>query len=183
MDDTNAIYPQWFAAMTKPCMEFKADANLRDQGFWTWLPHERVRRKRWSPKKRCYIIDRADEAYFPRYLFVALRSETDSIYAVNETDGISTVVHLGEDPLPIPNAVMDELMSRADVTGLIGEVDKTTRKRFSPGDQVRFVDESPFAGLVGIVDIDKGPNTRIWLEMLGKDRPILVPPSTIIAAR
>jgi transcriptional antiterminator RfaH len=179
--DTDAI--RWFAVMTGPRMEFTADRNLRRQGLHTWLPFQRIRRKRKLPNRPGFRLDWVEEPYFPRYLFVALRKPTESVYQINETDGIATVVYQGGEPLPIPHGVIDELMGRANGDGLVGVVDPTKRKRFAPGDHVRFVDDSPFAGLLALVNIDKGPNIRLWVDVLGKKHAISVPPSAVAAAR
>jgi transcriptional antiterminator RfaH len=178
--DTDAI--RWYAVMSGPREEFVADENLRRQGYMTWIPHERIRRRRKLPNVDRFRIDWVNEPHFPRYLFVALRKPTESIFQVNETDGVSTVVYCGDEPLPIPCKVMDELMERANGDGLMGVVDRTERLKFTPGAKVRFVDESAFAGLMAVVDIDMGPNVRIWLNMLGKKQSIPVAPNTIEAA-
>lgn len=181
-ESDDGMYPLWYAVMTAPRMEFVAEQNLRRQGYWTWLPHHRVKDKRKLPNRDAYKIEVVNEAYFPRYLFVALRRETDSMYAINETDGVSTVVYQGEEPLPIPHDIMDELMARADLDGLVGQIDKTARKRFKRGQRVTFVDESPFAGFMGMVQQDTRASVRVLLEIFGKDRPISVAPNTVKAA-
>lgn len=172
---------RWYAVHTGPREEFVADDNLRRQGYMTWLPHERIRRRRKIPHIDRFRIDWVNEPHFPRYLFVALRKPTESISQINETDGVSTVVYCGAEPLPIPHKVMDELMGRANEDGLMGTVDTTARKRFEPGQVVKFVDESPFRDFIAAVDIDKGPNVRVWIEMLGKKRSVPVAPNTVEA--
>ncbi|HEX9743402.1 MAG TPA: transcription termination/antitermination NusG family protein [Nitrospiraceae bacterium] len=172
----------WYVAMTGPREEFIADENLRRLGYMTWLPHERIRRRRKLPNVDRFRIDWVNEPHFPRYLFVALRKPTESLYQVNETDGIATVVYCGPDPLPVPHRVMDELMARADEDGLVGVVDRTARNKFAPGAVVRFVEESPLRGLLAAVDIDTGPNVRVWVSLLGKKQSVSVAPNTIEAA-
>jgi transcriptional antiterminator RfaH len=172
----------WYAVLCSPQMEFAADTNLRRQGLWTWLPFERVMRRRKLPNRDAFKVEKVQVPYFQGYLFAALRRPTESIYQINETDGVSTVIYQGDEPLPIPNDVMTELMSRADVSGCVGAVDRTARKRFPVGTKVRFVDESPLADFVATVSVDKGPAVRVFIEMLGKIREIPVPPSSIVAA-
>lgn len=179
---TEPVEIRWYAVMAGPCMEFKADANLRRQGYWTYLPHLRVTKRHKIPNRDRYRVEIVNEAYFPRYLFVCFRSPRDSFYQVNETDGVATIVYCGGEPLPIPNAVMDDLMARADVDGMIGEVDKVARKRFKPGQKVKFRDESPLAGWIATVSLDAGKDVRVFLEMLGKIREIPVDATSLTAA-
>ena len=171
----------WYAVMTGPQMEFLANTNLQRQGYWTWLPHERIRLRQKTPNRDAYKVVDIEQAYFPRYLFAALRKSNESIYAINETDGVSTVVYQGGEPYPIPNEVMDELMARADVTGFVRQIDKVSRKRFKKGAKVKFKDESPLAGILASVSIDKGSSVRIFLELLGKSREISVDPDLLAA--
>lgn len=173
---------RWYAVMSGPQMEFEAEVNLRRQGYYTWLPHERIKRKRKIANRDRYKIEIINTAYFPRYLFVCFRSPRDSFYQVNETDGVATIVYCGDEPLPIPHEVMDELMARADVNGMVGEVDKVARKRFKPGQKVKFIDESPLAGWVATVSLDAGKDVRVFLEMLGKIREVPVDATSLTAA-
>lgn len=174
--------PHWYAVHTGPRQEDAANQNLRRQGYWTFFPFERVRKRRKLPNRDQHRVEWIERPYFPRYLFVALRKPNESIYAVNETDGVSTVVYCGEEPLEVPQGVMDELMSRADVNGAVGSVDTVSRKRFRAGQEVRFVEGSPLAGFIAVVSIDRGRNVRVWLETLGKDREISVDPSLVVAS-
>lgn len=176
LDDTQGI--QWYAVHTGPRMEFTADDNLRRQGFYTWMPHNRVR-KRFNAGRGRWKIGWVNVAYFPRYIFVALRAG-QSLYDVNETDGVSTIVYFGDEPLPIPHRVMDELMERANPTGIVAEIDMTARKRYKPGDRVQ-ITKGPFAGFIAEVDIDKGPNTRVWIETLGKQQRLVASPGMLAA--
>ncbi len=171
--------PTWYAIMTGPRMEQVADANLRQQGYRTFYPFERVRQRRKIPNREQFLIEWVNKPYFPRYLFVALRKPTESIYAVNQTDGVSTVVYCGDEPLPIPHEVMDELMSRADVKGTVREIDTLARKKFTKGEQVKFVEESPFAGFIAVVSLDSGKAVRVWIETLGRMSEVSVPPELL----
>lgn len=168
---------KWLAVMCEPRQEFFANQRLRRQGYWTFLPFERLRRKRKLPNRPGFKVEVVETPYFPGYLFTAIRKPTESVYAINETDGVSTVVYCGSEPLPIPHAVMDELMARADNAGCVGAVDKVSRKRFQPGDAVRFVASSSFAGLVAQIEQDAGSKTRVWLESF--KNPVEVDPAIL----
>ncbi len=171
--------PTWYAVMTGPRMEETADANLRQQEYATFYPFERVRQRRKIPRREQYIIEWVNKPYFPRYLFVAIRHDHEGLYAVNKTDGVSTVVYCGDEPLPIPHDVMDELMSRADVKGIVREIDTLARKKFAKGEQVKFLEESPFAGFLATVALDSGKAVRVWIETLGRMSEVSVPPELL----
>jgi transcription antitermination factor NusG len=111
--------PEWFAIHTMSQQERLADRNLRRLGFWTFFPFDRVRKRRWNPGSRRFIIEWEPRPYFSRYIFVALRfaDETTNVIQSESIDGVSTVVKrpLSGIPLRIPNTVMDLIMDRAMV--------------------------------------------------------------------
>lgn len=169
---------RWYAIHTGPREEFYANGNLRRQGYWTWLPYHKIRKRRKRPNRDQYDPYWVMAPFFPRYLFLGMRGKPrESFHDVNETDGVSCVVSCRGEPLQIPDGVMSELMETADTNGLLGEKDMTLRQRFQPGQQVEFVDESPFAGFLALVTIDRGPKVRIWCEQLQGD--MVVPPELI----
>ena len=170
----------WYALMTFPCQENLANRNLRQQGYWTFYPFERVKVRRKIANRDAYNVETVEQPYFPRYMFVALRRENESLYAVNETDGVAMVVYCGDEPLPVPNGVMTELMDRSDTLGCMRHIDHVSRKRFPAGQRVEFMEGSPLAGFIGTVSVDKGTNVRIWLDELGK---MTVDPSLLAALK
>lgn len=132
------------------------------------------------PNRDAFNVETVEQPYFPRYMFVALRRDADNLYDVNETDGVATVVYCGDEPLPIPNDVMDELMERAETTGCMRHIDHVSRKRFPQGQRVEFMEGSPLAGFVATVGVDNGTKVRIWLDELGK---MTVDPSLLAAIK
>lgn len=172
--DTGII---WLAVHVGPRMEAYASQHLRRQGYHVWYPFERIRRRKKLPNRDQFKIEWIEVPHFARYIFVALTKPGQSVYAINETDGVSTVVYCGSEPLPIPHRVMDELMARADKNGCVGAIDKVSRKRFQAGQQVRFVETSPFAGLIAEIEQDAGSKTRVWLESF--KNPVEVDPDLL----
>ena len=169
---------RWYAALTGPREEFYANGNLRRLGYFTWLPYHKIRKRRKRPNRDQYDPYWVMTAYFPRYLFIAMRGKPgESFHDINECDGVSCVVSCQGVPLEIPSPVMDELMEAADTNGLLGEKDLTLRHRFQPGQEVEFVDESPFAGFLATIKIDRGPKVRIWCDQLQAE--MTVPPELI----
>lgn len=175
--------PKWFAVHTKPQMEADADVHLRRQGYWTFYPHIRQKVRR-GPRRRLIEVTRP---LFARYLFVAFRGRSgESVHAVNETIGVSTVVYTpGRDPFEIPHPVMDELMERADTDGLIHQAKPAHWFKGRPGQNIELKDEAPYYGLcaciASVADLDKRNEIGIFLRMLGAERRMNVPVTAVAA--
>lgn len=186
--------PYWFAVHTAPQNEAKADENLRRQGFMTFYPFRRVRVRRKMPNRDVYKVEWIERPYFPRYLFVALRHEHETISAVNDTDAVSTVVHIRSRKgaerqyLQIPARVMDALMKIGDGTGFMSEEDQA---RLSAGffgkvgQQFRFSGSSAFAGLIGtiscVADLDRSGQIKAFIDLFGGTREVDVPVRMVAA--
>lgn len=167
--------------MTGPRMEFEANQNLKRIGYFTWLPFHKVKKYRKRANRNLFDPVWTLQAYFPRYLFLAMRGMPhENFHDANEADGVSCVVSRLGEPLQIPNEVMDELMQTADTQGLLGEVDMTKRQRYVEGQTVEFVEESPFAGFIATIRVDKGRKVLLWCEQLQAE--ITAPPE-ILALR
>lgn len=158
---------KWYAVHTAPRGEFFADANLRRQGFYTFLPFDRIRKRRKLPNREQYEPYWIEAAHFPRYIFVAMRGRPgESFGAINDTDGVSCVVSIRGKPLRIPAAVMDEIIEAADKRGMLTSEDWTQRERFKPGDGVVFAEGSPLAGFLAFVRLDDGKKVRLWCDRI-----------------
>jgi transcription antitermination factor NusG len=169
---------KWYAVMTAPRGEELANRNLRRAGYWTFYPHQRVRRRRKRANLEQYLVEWVNMPYYPRYLFLGLR-EGEGMYGVNELDGVSTIVYSGDRPLEVPHPVMDELMAMGDSNGQVGAVDRVSRAMLKAGQRVRFVDNSPLSGLIAEIALDNGTEIRLWVSMLGGRRQIAVDPSVV----
>lgn len=144
---------KWFAVMCKPRKEGLAERNLRAQGYKTFFPHLTY----WT-KPRVARPRQIQKAYMPRYIFASFNGNpTHSVYQMNNTIGVSTVVYYGNMALNIPGRIMDELIGRADESGEIFVKKQPRPFPAKPGDKLKFAENSPFWGLVcelRRVDID-----------------------------
>jgi transcriptional antiterminator RfaH len=176
-------YPRWFAVMTRPNSERLADVRLRAQGYWTFFPFHRVRRRRRIAGTDKFRVEWVERPYFVGYVFLGLR-RGEELASVNDTPGVATVVYNGPEPLEVPHNVMDNLMARADGGGFVSNIDmvEPERKRFAPGATVRFGDNSPLAGLLAQVAVDAGKEISVWLEMFGSKRQMSVSPNQVVGA-
>lgn len=171
---------RWYAVVCTPRMEKVAAAGLKRQGFIFYYPFIRVRKsvkRAFSKAKRVHV---EELPYYPGYLFVALRDSRpgESIYRVNKTNGVSTVVYAGGEPLEIPAYVMDEIMKKGDEAGLVGSVDLVSRKPFEKDDRVQFLN-GPLSGLIATVSVDAGNKIKVWCESLKDVTEIIVAPEDV----
>lgn len=168
----------WFAVMTKPGLEGKANADLKRQGFMTFFPFERVRQKRKIPNRPQHRIVEVEKPLFSRYLFVMLR-EGQGLYAVSRTPSVAAVVSLGGYPLRIPDATITALMERCGEDGLFRFHNVADRKPLQTGATIRFAMTSPLAGLVALVAEDMGRSVRVVMQMFGADREVYADPKAL----
>jgi transcriptional antiterminator RfaH len=164
---------RWYVVQTQVNGEAKAVANLRRQGFETYLPRY-LKRRRHARK-----VDFAARPLFPRYLFVAIDVAAQRWRSVQSTFGVSHLVTNGDEPAIVPEGVVAALKAREDAKGF---VTLDVRPAFVLGDKVRvlagaFMDN---AGLFnGMADHDR---VSILLEMLGRKVRVLLDADLVVPA-
>ncbi|MGU3496369.1 transcription termination/antitermination protein NusG [Xanthobacteraceae bacterium A53D] len=168
----------WYAVMSRAGMEGKANTELRRLGFWTFYPFERVRLRRKIPNRDAYLVTSVERPLFSRYLFVAIRPG-QSMRSISDAKAVATVVYMAGEPLRIAERVIDAIMERADEDGLVAARDEASRVRFEPGQVVRFVPESPLAGLIFAVAADAGKSVKLVAQLFGAEREMEVHPSLL----
>jgi transcription antitermination factor NusG len=165
---------KWYAVLTAPNSEAKASAYLKRQGYHTFYPH--VREKRYAGRRRSML--EVERPFFSRYLFVCFTKPTHNHFDVNETFGVSTTVSVANEPLQIPNAVIDDLMRMADEDGLIRRQEPPHWFQGKVGDTVTLKDEAPFYGLVAeiasVAALDRKDAISVWIDLLGARREVEV---------
>jgi transcriptional antiterminator RfaH len=160
----------WYVVHTQVQKESQAEINLRQQGFVTYLPRY-LRRRRHARKST--IVARP---LFPRYLFVGLDLARDRWRAVQSTFGVSNLVFAGEQPLAVPDGVVDQIRARE---GNDGFVMLGLPAGVGPGSRVRLID-GIFADAKGVLErIADDRRVAILLELLGREVRIFVPAASI----
>lgn len=163
----------WYAAFTGPSEEQKADQSLRAANYATFLPMERVRRKkavRGRPGQ--FVIELEDIPLYPRYLFLGAR-KGQGLYAANNARGVSTVLYAGDKPCVIPNRAIEAMMSLADANGILSQRDLVLRrKRFAKGQAVRPDSSSPFSGFNFNIQSDNGDIVIAMGLLFGRLTPV-----------
>ena len=148
----------WYLIYSKPQQERLALENLERQGYPSYLPLIRNRRRR---KGRYVSII---EPMFPRYLFVHLSDETDNWGPIRSTIGVVNLVRFGMQAARVPDSLI-EMMEQRDEEG----VQTLAPPVLEPGDQVRIV-EGVMAGYEAIFQARTGKERVVLLLQLAQDR-------------
>lgn len=156
--------PSWYLIFTKPRQENLAQENLERQGFVTYLPLGQQTRRRNGRYIKCL------EAYFPRYLFIQLNTDTDNWEPIRSTIGVSQMVRFGGVPAGVPDDLIKYLKENEDSNGL----QKHTQQDMSPGDKVIIV-EGPFAGYKAIYQQQKSAERiAVLLDIVGNNAALVL---------
>ena len=155
----------WYAVHSKPRQEEQAQQQLQRQGYATYLPKIRLRKCRRG--KWAKVV----EPLFPRYLFIQVDADEQSLAPVRSTLGVAGLVRFGHLLRPVPDAIIDYLKQQEYAgTGL--RSDDTCPHQ--SGDEVEIL-EGPFAGLSGIFQTATGEERAlVLLELLGRQNTIQV---------
>ncbi|KJE37147.1 transcriptional antiterminator [Thalassospira sp. HJ] len=140
----------WYLIQFKPNSHRLAERNLNRQGFETFLPMQRITRKRATR----FVSDL--KPLFPGYMFVSVDTEQAPWRKINSTIGVSRLVSFEDKPKPLPQQLVSELMLRCDAFGTI-----LPPKCLNAGDSVE-LRTGPFANFVATVDAIE-PQQRIWV--------------------
>ncbi len=163
LDRGLAAGKRWYLVYAKPRQEEIAKVNLERQGYVTYLPKTRQRRKRMGKPLICV------EPLFPRYLFIALDVLRDNWAPIRSTIGVSGLVRFGAEPAVVPTDLVDMLRSRDDAEG----VQQLPPTDFREGDRVR-VGEGPLAGYEGLFLARSGRDrVTILLDIVGKQTRVI----------
>jgi transcription elongation factor/antiterminator RfaH len=148
---------RWYVVHTLPLDEARAQIQLENQNFVTFLP------KRQKTIRHARKLTNVLGPFFPRYLFVVLDLARDQWRSVNGTFGVASLVMQGDQPAPVPHGVVEALVGSADERGLL-----QLRQNLRVGAPVRLA-TGPFAERLAILDrLDDSGRIRVLLDILGR---------------
>jgi transcriptional antiterminator RfaH len=148
---------RWYVVHTQTQGEGRADLNLR-------------------PRRHARRTETVVRPLFPRYLFVAMDLARDRWRAVQSTFGVSTLVVIGNDPVPLPDGVVDEIRARE---GEQGFVKLGLPAGVKPGSPVRLVD-GVFAEYRGVFErLADDRRVAVLLKLLGREVRVFVPVASV----
>jgi transcriptional antiterminator RfaH len=161
---------RWYVVHTQAQGEDRADINLRRQGFVTYLP--RYLRARRHARRAETVV----RPLFPRYLFVAMDVARDRWRVVQSTFGVSSLVVVGSDPIPLPDGVVEEIRAREGERGL---VNLGLPAGVKPGSPVRLID-GVFAEYRGVLErLADDRRVTVLLNLLGREVRVFVPVANV----
>lgn len=148
----------WYLIHTKPRQERRALLNLEQQGYQCYLPTLRAERLRQG------MLEVADEALFPRYLFIQLgQGDSAKSWApIRSTVGVSRLVSFGKEPAKVSESLIKLLQTQENSVRI------EPKRLYKAGERVRLT-EGAFAGLEGIYQMADGEHrAMVLIELLSK---------------
>lgn len=150
---------RWYLVYCKPRQESTAQRNLERQGYMTYLPLLRQRRRRKG--RNVSTVG----PMFPRYLFVSLNLETDNWGPIRSTLGVVSIVRFGQTAAAVPDHLIEFFRNHQDAEG----IQLWSPAEYQRGMKVR-ITEGGFAGYEGIFVARTGrERVTVLLEVLGRE--------------
>ncbi len=148
----------WYLIYSKSQQERVARENLERQGYRSYLPLIRNRRRRQG--RYVAVI----EPMFPRYLFVHLSDQTDNWGPIRSTIGVANLVRFGMRAAHVPNSLIEMMQSHEE-----GGVQTLDEPEYKAGDRVRIV-EGVMAGYEAIFQAKTGKERVLLLLQFAEDK-------------
>ena len=154
--------PDWHLLQCKPREEIRANLNLKNQGYTTFLPEVKTTKK----TKAGYV--ESPSPLFPGYIFIKLNNNIDNWSPIRSTRGVNKLVTFGLNPAVVPDLVIQNIRQ-------ITEVDKTNEHYpFSKGEKIT-INTGPFKDLQAVFDTRDGQQRAwIFIELMGKWQRIAI---------
>ncbi|MDO8862372.1 transcription termination/antitermination NusG family protein [Haliea sp. E1-2-M8] len=155
----------WLVVHSKPREEDKAARNLCDQGFETFAPRIRERKRGASGWR---VVT---GPLFPRYIFINVALGEQSTASIRNTPGVCSLVRFGQQLAPVPDTVVGYLQTQQNP-----ELGARSAEAWpqQPGDRVQIL-EGPFAGLNAVFEAARGDErAALLLDLLGRQNRIVV---------
>jgi len=152
---------EWFILQFKPNAHHRANKNLTNQGFETFLPlHDATSRK-------LSRFINTSKPLFPGYMFIKFDRAELAWHKINNTYGVSRLITVNSILKPIPTKFVDNLMKRYDLPSKLLPI-----KKLKKGDQVT-VSKGPFANFIATIEKYEDEQ-RIWvlMDLMGRKTKI-----------
>ena len=153
---------RWYAVYTRPHDETKALEHLLRQGYSAYLPCYRTRIS--HARRRQTVL----RPLFPRYLFAGVDRTSMRWRPILSTVGVVDVVRSGDEPTPVPSAIVATIREREEAGGF-DRLDP--RQSLRIGELVR-VTAGALEDMVGrLVELRDQDRVVVLLELLGRAVP------------
>lgn len=162
-------HERWYVVYSLPHCEARAQVQLENQGFRTFLP------RRQKTVRHARKLTSVVAPFFPRYLFVVLDLTRHQWRSISGTFGVANLVMQGDRPHPVPRGVVETLVASSDAGGLL-----QLHQQLRVGAPVRLA-VGPFAERLAILDrLDDSGRIRVLLDILGRQVLISTGCSSVI---
>ncbi len=110
---------------------------------------------------------KVERRVFPGYILVYMKMDEDSWYVVRNTPGVTGFVGMGNDPTPLRQEEVKQILDR------MSQETVPVRVNFKIGERVRIIDGpfNDFIGSVAAIDPDKN-KVRVMVNFFGRDTPV-----------
>ncbi|WP_378942278.1 transcription termination/antitermination protein NusG [Mesorhizobium sp. ANAO-SY3R2] len=160
---------RWYAVQTHQHSESLAERHLLTQNFQTYLP------KRKRTVRHARSVRTVCGAYFDCYLFVSLDIQKQRWPAINSTVGVRRLLMSDSAPIPVPNGVVEALLSSTDEDGILH-----SENLLQSGQTVR-VAQGPFADQLGTLDyVGRVGAVRVLLDIMNRSVPVYIDRDKVI---
>ena len=152
----------WHLLQCKPREEQRANTNLLNQGYTTFLAEVT------ESKKTSNGFKEVKTPLFPGYLFIKLNKQTDNWANIRSTRGVNKLVSFGLNPGVVPDTIIEAVKKQTKANN-----NKETYP-FEKGDKVSIA-TGPFKELQAVFDV-RNDQQRAWvfLELMGKWQRIAI---------
>ncbi len=133
---------RWYVVHTLPLCETRAQTQLENQGFRTFLPRRR------KTVRHARKLTTVETAFFPRYLFVVLDLAR-------------------EQPHPVPRGVVETLLAAIDAHGIL-----QLGPQLKVGERIRLSVGPFAEQLAILDRMDDSGRIRVLLGILGRQVPV-----------
>lgn len=155
----------WYVVRTQPNKESTALVHLNNQGFETYLP--RYKKKRRHARKTEIVL----RPLFPSYMFVRLDLERQVWRSINGTVGVLGMVQFGTELACVPDDVVTAIRRLEDEQGVV----HVPAQQFLPGEKVRILNGAMEDYIGVLAQAQDGERVTILLDMLGQEVRVRMP--------
>lgn len=163
---------EWYVAATLPRQEERADEELRNQGFETFLPTV------WERRTRNRKIVREEVPMFDGYLFIRLDLLRDPWGLIRGTRGLHDTGLLGMRPGK-PSRVPDELIAFVAANAAQRNEEFIQRAKASLKGSTLLVTAGAWAGFQGVCTMHRNDRVRVLLNLFGRPTEVEMPTSRV----
>jgi transcriptional antiterminator RfaH len=163
---------RWYVVHTQPNAESRADVHLRRQGYVTFLPKLRKRRRH---ARKTELVSRP---LFPRYMFVHLDVANQGWHAIRSTFGVASLVSGQDGPLPVRHGIVETLLAQQSEDVYF----RAPGRAFKSGTPIRVM-EGLLASASGLFEcMSDSERVSVLLELLGRRVRVTLDADSVVAA-